>query len=149
MRLHVLPLLLTALALAISACGGDDTATPTVGESDPAPAFETVSAADIGGRVANGEVLLVDVREDDEWRAGRAPRAFHVPLAEVEARLDEIEERRDGRPLAFICRSGRRSAEAAQIAVDGGLEDVVNVEGGMAAWVEAGFRLRPRAGRII
>ena len=135
---------------ALAACGGTERSETSPGESrSAAPAFKTTTPEAIGDRVAAREVLLVDVREDEEWQAGRAPDAVHVPLAGVEGRLDEIGERAAGRPVAFICRTGRRSAEAAQTAVDGGLDGVINVDGGMEAWAQAGLPLRPRDGEIV
>lgn len=83
--------------------------------------------------------VLVDVREDHEWSAGHAPGATHIPLRQLAARVREIP---DHRPVLVICRSGRRSAEAAQTlgtVLAGRATEVVNVEGGMVAWLGAGF----------
>jgi rhodanese-related sulfurtransferase len=83
--------------------------------------------------------ILLDVREDYEWAAGHAPEAVHIPLRELAVRLRELPAHR---PVLVICRSGRRSAEAARIltgSLGGHLPDVANVEGGMAAWANAGF----------
>lgn len=146
-RALALPL---GLALGLSSCGGtsaDEGRTGTAAK--PGVGYRTVGPATIASRVARGEVLLVDVRERGEWRAGHAPRAVHVPLAQVGARLTEIDRRRGSRAVAFICRSGRRSAEASRIAVKGGLPEVVNVAGGMGAWSTADLPLVPPGGRII
>lgn len=87
------------------------------------------------GAPADAPVLL-DVREDDEWRAGHAPGALHVPLQEVPARLAELPDA----PLAVVCRVGARSAQAvAWLAAQG--VDAFNVDGGMQAWEAAGRRL--------
>ena len=53
---------------------------------------------------------LLDVREIDEWKAGRAVGAVHIPMSEVPARLDEIDL---DEPVYVICRSGVRSARVA------------------------------------
>ena len=78
--------------------------------------------------------VLLDVREDDEWQAGHAPDAVHVPMSELPARLPEVPT---GRELAVVCRSGARSAR-----VTGWLRaqgyDAVNVAGGMQSWVAGG-----------
>lgn len=149
-----------AVALAGAGCGDDDetgapsgasgsAATSQAEAEAPAAAPQTVTPEAIAPRAASGEVLLVDVREDEEWDAGHAPDAVHVPLATVADRLDEITEQADGRPVAFICRSGNRSAQAAQIAVDGGVQDVINVGGGMGAWASAGLPIEPEGGSIL
>jgi len=84
------------------------------------------------------DAVLVDVREADEWAAGHAPGAVHIPLGELPSRLGELPETDD--VVAVVCRSGGRSARAVQwLAYQG--YDVVNVEGGMLEWQRAGKRL--------
>lgn len=78
--------------------------------------------------------LLLDVREDDEWRAGHAPAARHVPLGSLAARQDEIPT---DTPLVAVCRSGNRSYTAAAALVRAGY-DAVNLSGGMKDWRDAG-----------
>lgn len=80
------------------------------------------------------DVVLLDVREHDEWVAGHAPGAVHVPLAQVPARLDEIPS---DEVVHVVCRSGGRSAQATAWLNRNGY-DAVNVSGGMGAWLEAG-----------
>ena len=76
---------------------------------------------------------LLDVREIDEWKAGRAVGAVHIPMSEVPARLDEIDL---DEPVYVICRSGVRSARvAAWLNEHGG--DAWNVAGGTLAWLAA------------
>ena len=82
---------------------------------------------------ASGEALLLDVREDDEWAAGRAPAAVHVPMGEL--RQDTVP--RD-RPVLVLCRVGGRSAAVAQALEQLGY-DVANVTGGMLSWSAAGL----------
>ena len=78
---------------------------------------------------------MLDVREDDEWAAGHAPDATHIPLGQLPARMGELD--RD-RPVLAMCRSGNRSRTAAvQLAAAG--FDVANVVGGMKAWHSAGL----------
>jgi len=79
-------------------------------------------------------VYLLDVREDDEWTAGLAPDAVHVRLGDLGARSDE--QPRD-REVYVICRSGARSAYAAQALAAGGL-NTINVADGMTGWAVAG-----------
>ena len=78
--------------------------------------------------------MLLDVREEGEWELGRAPQAVHIPLAEVPDHLDEFEK---GRQIVCVCRSGGRSSRAGQFLAEQGF-DVVNLEGGMRAWSQAG-----------
>ena len=79
-------------------------------------------------------VFLLDVREDDEWAAGHAPEAVHVRLGELSARTEEIPQDQE---VYVICRSGARSAYAAQ-ALAGAGWNTVNVADGMTGWAVAG-----------
>jgi rhodanese-related sulfurtransferase len=84
-----------------------------------------------------GELVLVDVREPAELRAGGVRGAINIPLGQLRARLGELD--RD-RQVAFICRSGARSSTATGIAMKAGY-DAVNVRGGVSAWSRAGLPL--------
>ncbi len=100
---------------------------PKVAEAEPAAA-----AADL----ADGNGVLVDVREDHEWRAGRAQGAIHIPLAELPTRIGELP--RDA-PIYLICASGNRSAKAAAFLGREGFPTAINVRGGTTAWSRAGL----------
>jgi rhodanese-related sulfurtransferase len=80
------------------------------------------------------EAYLIDVREDDEWVAGHAPGAVHVRLGELGARAGELPRDRD---VYVICRTGTRSAYAAQ-ALAGAGWTAINVADGMTGWAVAG-----------
>lgn len=92
------------------------------------PAVPTVQPADIPA----GATLL-DVREDDEWAAGHAPEAVHVPMSGLPGRLGEVPTG----PLAVVCRVGGRSAQVTAYLVAQGY-DAVNVAGGMLTWEAEG-----------
>ncbi|MBU0689192.1 MAG: rhodanese-like domain-containing protein [Gammaproteobacteria bacterium] len=84
--------------------------------------------------------LLLDVREPSEYAAVHAVDAKLMPLGQVGMRLKELEAYKD-KPVAVICRSGRRSAQAVSILQEAGFSKVVNVQGGTNAWVEAGLEV--------
>jgi rhodanese-related sulfurtransferase len=84
--------------------------------------------------VADG-AYLIDVREDDEWLAGHAPGALHLPMMELPGRLDEIPREGD---VLIVCRSGHRSAEVVGYLLGRGLGHVRNVADGMLGWAAAG-----------
>ena len=88
--------------------------------------------------LARRELMLVDVRQPAELRAGRVHGAVNIPVGQLRARLDELDH---GRQVAFLCHSGARSSRATGIAVKAGY-DAVNVRGGMIAWNRAGLPLK-------
>ena len=97
--------------------------------------IETITARAACDRFFTGELVLVDVRTRLEYERRHVPRAIHIPLIEVSSRLGELPA---GHPLAFLCRSGHRSALAAR-GVARHRTDVLNVAGGMNAWQAAGL----------
>jgi hydroxyacylglutathione hydrolase len=97
---------------------------------------------ELATRMHAGDTTVVDVRSGPEWDAGHLPGALHIPLGYLTDRLDEIP--RD-RTVALQCQTGSRSAIAASLLLARGYRDVVNVDGGYAAWRAA--RLPVEAGR--
>lgn len=96
----------------------------------------TVPETDVSlaaARAEAGEVLLLDVREADEWAAGHAPQAMHAPLSRLS--LDDVPA---DRPVVAVCRSGNRSGQATAALVAAG-RDVVNMAGGMKRWAAGGL----------
>ena len=94
------------------------------------PSVPTVPVTDLPD-----DAVMVDVRERDEWDAGHAPEALHIPLGDLPGQLEAL-PLGDG-PLAVVCRSGNRSGRAVAWLTQQGL-DAVNVQGGMQAWQQAG-----------
>ncbi|MFN8104457.1 MAG: rhodanese-like domain-containing protein [Acidimicrobiia bacterium] len=90
----------------------------------------------------DGGAFLLDVREDAEVTAGRAPGSVQVPLGSLPDHVDDLPA---DRRIVCICRSGNRSARAAQYLSQRGL-DAVNMSGGMKAWVAAGLEVETPAG---
>ncbi|MGH3432834.1 MAG: rhodanese-like domain-containing protein [Thermocrispum sp.] len=84
-----------------------------------------------------GEFPLLDVREDDEWQAGHAPGALHIPLRDLPARMGELADFPDGHPVFVVCRTGGRSEQATAFLNANGYE-ACNVAGGMKSWQTEG-----------
>jgi rhodanese-related sulfurtransferase len=98
--------------------------------------FASPPQVDVSAVPADG--LLLDVREDNEWAAGHAEGALHIPTSVFGVRFGEVTEAiGDGRKVYVLCRVGGRSAQVTQYLVQQGI-DAVNVEGGMLAWEGAG-----------
>lgn len=98
------------------------------------PQVPEVDAAEAHALVGAG-ALLLDVREPDEWQAGHAPGALHVPLGLLDLRRDAVAP---GARVVAVCRSGGRSAKATELLRAWGF-DAVNLAGGMQAWAAAGL----------
>jgi rhodanese-related sulfurtransferase len=81
------------------------------------------------------DAYLLDVREDDEWVAGHAPGAHHLPMMDVPARMAEIPADGD---VVVVCRMGGRSAQVTAYLVNQGWDNVRNLDGGMEDWSARG-----------
>ena len=100
------------------------------------PVVENVSLDELKAGLADGSVLLVDVREPNEWDAGHIAGATLNPLQSFDpAALPKAASKR----IVLHCRSGKRSVTALGLAQDAGRDDVrAHFGGGMLEWVDAG-----------
>lgn len=89
------------------------------------------------------DAVILDVRRQDEWDAGHAPTAVHIPFEELQARVAELPST-DG-PIPVVCRGGGRSSRAAKWLNDNG-HQAVNVAGGMQAWHAEGKPMESASG---
>lgn len=78
--------------------------------------------------------VLVDVREPWEYEIVRIPGSVHIPLAQIQERLDELDPERE---IVMICHHGVRSRHAAQFLENQGYGKLINLEGGIDAWARA------------
>jgi rhodanese-related sulfurtransferase len=87
---------------------------------------------------------LIDVREDEEWVAGHAPGAVHLPMSALPARIAEIPTTGD---VVVLCRSGSRSAQVVAYLVQNGWSNVRNLADGMVGWALSGRPMVSEDGR--
>jgi rhodanese-related sulfurtransferase len=83
-----------------------------------------------------GPTLVLDVRDGTEYAAGHLPRARHIPLAELEKRVEEIGKFKE-KAVIVTCQSGIRSGRAAKLLKSAGFTTVYELKGGLAAWQQA------------
>nr|WP_234360009.1 rhodanese-like domain-containing protein [Streptomyces sp. DSM 15324] len=86
--------------------------------------------------------MLVDVREEDEFAAGHAPGAVHLPLSVL---ADGSAGLPDGRDPVLVCRSGNRSRQAAELLATRGVS-VPDMVGGMREWAAQGLPVESARG---
>ncbi|GGR69260.1 sulfurtransferase [Deinococcus seoulensis] len=98
---------------------------------------ESVSPAEAQALIRQGAVLL-DVRSAGERRAAHIPGSLHIPLDQLPGRLSNLPA---GKTVVCQCASGNRSAQAARLLADAGI-DSRNLRGGIGAWRAAGLPVR-------
>lgn len=108
---------------------------------DPREPFTRISVAEAKAKLDNGEAVMVDVREPNEYAEVHASGVRLIPVNTVIGEARQIRDFAGDKEVLFICKSGARSALAAEFAVAAGVDDLAlfNVEGGTQAWVAAGF----------
>ena len=101
---------------------------------------EEVDPAAVSEHLGNG-VVLVDVRESEEWDRGHIPGAVHVPRGYLESRIDAAVADRDARVVLY-CASGQRSALAAHTLSELlGYTNVASMTGGITLWKDRGYKV--------
>jgi len=103
-----------------------------------------LAPADAAQRIEQDGVDVVDVRNDEEYGAGRIAGARHIPFEELRERAAELDREH---AVVFYCRSGNRSAAAADAFRASGW-DASSISGGLVAWAETGLPLEPQDGEV-
>jgi phage shock protein E len=139
MRSIALAIMLVTV-LAAAACGGMPAAAPVVAPAAVAaqptslPAdIDVATAASLHGQ---SDVVFLDVRTPEEYADGHIPGIVLIPLDELPNRIDEVPK---DKTVVVTCRSGNRSAQAAEILRQAGYTNVHNMTGGITAWQQAGY----------
>ena len=99
-------------------------------------AYDSGSSADLSHSIETGEVLLLDVRSDEEWNEGHIEQAEHQFLGRLPENVETLP--RDRR-LVVHCRSGARSAIGVSVLQAAGFKEVTNLTGGYMAWKADGL----------
>ena len=101
----------------------------------PARAGAVIGLDAVKAGLADGSIVLVDVREADEFAAGHVAGAINMPLS----RFDPVAlPQPEGKTVVVMCRSGRRSGLAQTAAVKAGRSDVLDYSGSMNDWLAKG-----------
>ena len=97
-----------------------------------------VSPADLQSRLSGGkQIVVIDVREPEEFARGKIPGAYTIPRGVLEMQVDGRLPRES--TVVLYCGAGGRSALAAKSLADMGYEKVENLQGGWGAWMQSGL----------
>ena len=94
------------------------------------PQIPSVTASQV-----DPDAYLLDVREPDEWAAGHAPGAHHLPMNEIPARMAEVPTDVE---VVVVCRAGGRSGQVVNYLTNQGWDNLRNLDGGMQSWAAGG-----------
>lgn len=98
--------------------------------------IDSVSPAELKEKLdrAPGELVVLDVREPNEYAICHIDNSVHIPMGEITRRIDELDESRE---IVVLCHHGMRSMQVAMYLADNGFTRVGNLEGGINAWAIA------------
>ena len=102
-----------------------------------------IEADDLDRQIKSGKDLtIIDVRGGDEFIGplGHIPSALNIPLGEIPLRLTEINARMD-QPVILVCKTDKRSAQAAKLLGNASFQDLQVLRGGMEQWNRNGFEI--------
>ncbi len=109
--------------------------------------YKPITALEAVQLLNHDHAVLIDVREDNEFKDGHIIDARHIPLGKLGDHMEELEQFRN-QPIVVSCRSGHRSASACARLRKNGFETVYNLKGGIMAWQSAGLPLqKPSKGK--
>ena len=125
-----------ALSMMFTAACSQDEAKPAETSTTTEVTNETVEIKTMTGEELvdqnsakkKDEVLIIDVRSPEEYKAGHIPNAININVDETQSRLNEIEDYKD-KPIIVYCNSGKKSNDSAEILVNNGFQDVTNAQG--------------------
>ncbi len=107
-------------------------------KNNPGEPYSRISSEEAFEMQNNGDGIIIDVRNQDEYEAGHVKNAIWIPVDEIVERFSEIPESGN---LLFICAVGARSGLAAEYASSLGVdsERLFNIEDGTPSWIDKGL----------
>jgi len=82
------------------------------------------------------QVVVVDVREPDDFKQGHLQGARNIPLSQLATRIAELEKFKD-KPVLLVCERGNRTRAAVKVLREKQFSALHQLKGGMQAWIEA------------
>lgn len=88
--------------------------------------------------INRAKTTILDVRTPDEFAAGHLRDAKNIPLADLSARIGELDKQKT-KAVVVVCQQGARADKAVRMLQKAGFDDVVSLDGGLTAWTAAGL----------
>lgn len=105
--------------------------------------YRSLGPAEVVQLMNHEDTVLLDVRDDSEVKGGVIGGARHITLNLLSKRLSELERFKDKTIVAY-CRSGMRSQTACDVLTRNQFQKVVNLQGGISAWEQAGLPVKKK-----
>jgi rhodanese-related sulfurtransferase len=107
--------------------------------ADKLKKYEEVDANGAISLMDEKDLIVLDVRETKERKAGHIANDVHIPLSKVKNKLDTLD---NNKKVLVYCRSGSRSSHIAGLLTRNNFEQVYNLKGGMQGWLKANLPIK-------
>jgi rhodanese-related sulfurtransferase len=98
-----------------------------------------IASSELKARIEAGDnVEILDIRSDVEIAQGVLPQAQHLPMHLIPLKMNDLPKDRD---VILYCRSGARSYQACAYLAQQGVDNVINLSGGIIDWARQGFEI--------
>ena len=98
-----------------------------------------INSSDLKNRLESGEdIEVLDIRSEAEVAQGILPSAQHLPMHLIPLKIQDIPRNKD---VVLYCRSGARSYHACAYLAQQGVDNVLNLRGGIIDWARSGYEI--------
>ena len=134
--------IITVISFVAISCGNaENSQTPNGSKVEQTKGtFKNVSVTDLNTAISeNNKVIMLDVRTPGEVSQGYVENAINIDInnSDFKSKVTDLDK---SKTVYVYCRSGHRSQTASKVLVDMGFSDVRNVEGGILAWSQKGYK---------
>jgi len=99
--------------------------------------IKQITPFDLQDKLKERDILIIDVRDELEYRTGHIPGAINIPLALLSDNYKQL----PNKPIIMVCKTGKRSMIAVSFLKDQGYDVLMNLKGGIKSWQDANFEL--------
>lgn len=139
MRKKIIFLMLVLFTLVSAGCLGQNSDLQSNALRSSAP--EKVTRAELLNLIdGGGDVLLIDVRTESEYKQGHLPGAIVIPYDEFDSRYTEILDFKD-KEVVLYCHVGGMGDYAGSVLLKHGFTNVKNLDGGINGWIKSGGKI--------
>lgn len=103
--------------------------------------FKEIAPGDVVRMINHDDAVVIDVRDDLEFKSGHIVNAVNAPLGVLEEQVDKLAQYKE-KPVIICCKSGQRSAKAGSILQRQGFSSIFKLSGGLMAWSSANLPLK-------
>lgn len=108
--------------------------------SDATRKYERISPPQVVKLINREDAVLIDTRNDSEFKSGHIAGAISIPLPDIKANSSKL-NKYEGKPLVFYCKTDTRSDEACDFLSKEGFTNIFTLSGGIHSWQEASMPL--------